>query len=164
MEKKVLLIIGALVVAFLLFVSLVIGAIIVVGVMGWFPGISNGGTSGGVSVPQSRQYWAGMATPFAITDYEFSGSGVTIVMKDMVNDDLEVTWVQVGPGVLNVPLKEPTVDFVPGEQKNVEVTGLPACVPGETVSYPVMITYDNKETGLNGKQQVGEKPLVGTCV
>jgi hypothetical protein len=133
----------------------IIVALIVVGVMGWFPGIGSD-----VTISQSKQYWTGLASPFSIQDAKISGTTADLVVKNMVNDELNLTDLDLdGAGDITA------TNFASGAQKTVQVTNIggSSCSSGDTFSYNITFTYDNTDTGLTGLSQIGERDLVGKC-
>lgn len=133
----------------------IIVALIVVGVMGWFPGVS-----GAITEQESQQYWKGMASPFSIQDYKYSGTTLTLSLKNMGTDKLSLTGVSVGGTSGTIT----TTNFTAGETKTVNVTSVPNCgSTGDKFSVNLVFTYTNLDSGITGNTQTGEKPLVGKC-
>ena len=67
-------------------------ALIVVGVMGWIPGLGTG-----ITESQSKAYWAS-SSPFAITSYELKSTVVApvLVLRNNTSQSLSVTGVKIG--------------------------------------------------------------------
>ena len=126
-----------------------------VSVTGWLPGFG-----GGISESQSRAYWRGMATPIAINDFKVNGTAVTLTLKNKEMKKLRITEIYFD----NTPLGVGDTVLMPGSQALVTGT-LPASCGSEGTSYTyqVKIVYDNIDTGLTGKTEIGNTPLVGKC-
>lgn len=133
----------------------IIVALIVVGVMGWFPGIS-----GAVTETESKQYWSGMASPLSVLDYKYSGTNLQVSMKNMGTDRLNLTAVKVA----TVDGTVTAVLFTAGETKAITIADVTDCgTAGTPFSVNLVMTYDNVESTLTGISETGTKPLVGKC-
>ena len=130
----------------------IIVALIVVGIMGWFPGISSV-----VTEEQSRAYW-GAVSPLAIVDYAINGTTATIVLENRGTDRLQLTDIKFDGTSLGIT----TVNFTAGSKGT--ATGTVAnCPAGTTFSYDVTLVYNNLDTGVTGKTFTGTTKLVGQC-
>ena len=59
-------------------------ALVVVGVMGWFPGLSTG-----ISAQQSKTFWQS-TSPLSIIDWDIDGTNANLVIKNMTTSKMEV--------------------------------------------------------------------------
>ncbi len=135
----------------LLAVALII-ALVVIGLLGWFPGLT-----GGAQEQQSKAYWKS-ATPMSILDFKISGTGVTLDMQNGGSDKISVENVTFGGTSLSVT----STSFNPGERKTVTGTLGTTCASGSAFTYDVTIGYNT--TKITGNRQMGDKPLIGKCV
>jgi hypothetical protein len=156
MEKNHLLLIAgaAFVLAVGLIVLLLVTGVLVVGFMGWFPGISSG-----VTEQQSKQYWAGLASPFAINDVTARAGSIELTVKNQAADSLELESITFDSEEMGVTK---TV-FGSRESKVLKGQTPEYCASGNTFSYDVVFTFNNLDSNVTGLNQVGEKPLVGKC-
>ena len=131
----------------------VIIALIVIGVLGGFPGMTRG-----ISDRDSASYWSG--ADIGITRYNIPASGnSTVVFRN--NKNFQVQIVNMTMGSTNFNLGNTTI--APGASvafSNVSVTCGGAT--GTGFSQNVVITYKDPQYG-NIYTFTGEKPLVGTC-
>ncbi len=129
-------------------------ALVVVGVMGWFPGLSTG-----ITESQSKAYWMG-ASPLAITDWQLTSTATeaTFAMRNMTTDVIQVTEISVD----GVAIVATDVNIAAGSTTNVTGTTGVACTSGSAYQSNVTISYD-VINGISGKTQTGQKPLVAIC-
>jgi len=134
---------------------IIVIALVVVGVMGWFPGLGTG-----ITEQQSRAYWQS-ASPLAIRDWKITGTDTeaTFTVQNMTTDSIGVTEISVGGTTIVV---DPDVNITAGASANISGTTGIACISGSPYQYDVIISYD-VSGGIHGKTQTGSKPLVGTC-
>jgi hypothetical protein len=136
---------------------IIVIALIVVGVMGWIPGIGTG-----ITESQSRAYWQS-TSPFAITLYEVSESGAgssDLVLRNQTSNTLTVTAIDIE----GVQAFSGSQALVGGTEKSITVSKVPSCNSGNPYSYDVTITYTRTVGGAEVTlTQTGTKPLVGTC-
>jgi len=131
---------------------IIVIALVVAGVMGWFPGMSSS-----INETQSKAYWSA-TSPIALADWKLSSTGATFTLKNMSTDKITVTEINVN----NTDLNLADVTLTAGAtQTTANASGF-TCTAGQKYSYNVTITYD-VEGGLTGKKLIGEKPIVGTC-
>jgi len=131
---------------------IIVIALVVVGVMGWVPGLS-----GGITEQQSRAYWQS-TSPFSIVEHKFSGTTADLEIQNISANKLTLTEMKIeGTNGLTAD-----VSFNAGERKLVQLTGLAACgSTGTGFDYTVSFVYNsNKVTGLT---QIGDKGLIGKC-
>ena len=130
-------------------------ALVVVGVMGWFPGLGTG-----ITESQSKAYWKS-ASPIAITDWKITGTAAdaTFSLQNLTTDKITVTEMTMDGSAIGLM----DVNLAAGDT-NGSVSGTPgiACSSGSSYQYNVAISYD-VVGGISGKTQTGQKPLVGTC-
>jgi hypothetical protein len=127
-------------------------ALVVVGVMGWVPGLS-----GGLTEQQSRAYWQSTA-PFTIVEFKMSGTNADLEVQNVSANKLTLTGIEFD-GVAGTVS---STSFNAGERKLVSVTGLSDCgAVGTGFDYNVMITYNSKN--VTGLKQIGDKSLIGKC-
>ncbi len=128
-------------------------ALVVIGLLGWFPGIG-----GGTLEQQSKSYWAA-ASPFAIIAYKISGTTAELEIRNMGTEKITLTDVSFAGTSLAVPQ---TV-FNSGESKKVTGTlGMTCGSAGTGFSY-ANITFTYTQGTITGNKQTGDKPLVGKC-
>ncbi len=133
----------------------VIIALIVVGVLGGFQGLT-----GGITEQQSATYWAG--TEIGIQpNYRLSTSGAELTVKNNRPFTIKVQDVKLGgAGTMGGG----AVTLNPGSTADVLVdTGATTgCTKGTYFSYNVTMVYVEPTSGRNFSL-VGATPLVGTC-
>ena len=130
-------------------------ALVVVGVMGWFPGLG-----GEVKQTESKQYWESMAFPFAIKDYKLAGTALTLSLQNMVQDKLTLTEIYVD----GIALSAADVTFSGGQRKTVSATLGSSCGgSGESFTYSLVFQYDNVDSGITANNQTGGKDFIGKC-
>jgi hypothetical protein len=131
---------------------IIVIALVVVGVMGWVPGLS-----GGLTEQQSRAYWQSTA-PFTIVEFKMAGTTADLEVQNVSANKLTLTEIKF-EGVTGTVS---STEFNAGERKLVSVTGLSACgATGTGFDYNVMITYNSKN--VTGLKQIGDKSLIGKC-
>jgi len=131
---------------------IIVIALIVVGVMGWMPGLSTG-----ITEQQSRAYWQSTA-PISLTDWKIDTAGSSFTFRNMSSDKITVQDMNID-GV-TVGLTD-TPSIAAGGSKTVTATHTCSGV-GEAYQYDVNIGYDVSK-GISGKKVIGLKPLVGIC-
>ncbi len=117
-------------------------------------------TGGDARDAQSVQYWSGVATPFAITQWTQIGNTLYMTMANRANDRYILRQIVMG----NV-----TVDLGAGwsvgpqSVKNISISGLQACnqTTYDSFSYNVSFYYDSES--ISNHSQIGVKPLAGKC-
>ncbi len=141
----------------------VVIALVVVGVLGFVPGIG-----GSTTEQQSAAYWRG-GSPFAIMEYNFNGTSYTFVVRNNTEQSLTLTEITLdGPQTAASALS--IADTVVGAGKTATLTGTYSTAGDDctdlgttkTFSYDVTITYNT--ANITGKTQVGDRPLVGKCL
>ncbi len=145
----------------------VIIALIVIGVIGGFPGMTRG-----VSERDSAAYWAG-ADIGVVRYFVSNGSaqyGSMLVVRNNRLFAVNVTNITLG-GTVVYPLNPslaPTgtgIQLAPGSSSNMTInttTLSQTCTPGLSYSLTTVISYTDAVYGQIYKF-TGEKPLVGTC-
>jgi len=135
----------------LLAVALII-ALVVIGLLGWFPGLA-----GGARETQSKTYWKG-GIPFGILEYKLNGTSASFAVRNNEDAKLTLTDIELDGSSLAVT----DTDFRGGEEKLVTGT-LPASCgsAGEAFEYNVTIIYNSRS--ISGLKEIGEKPLIGKC-
>ncbi|PIU21909.1 MAG: hypothetical protein COT14_03975 [Candidatus Diapherotrites archaeon CG08_land_8_20_14_0_20_30_16] len=131
---------------------IIVIALVVAGVMGWFPGMS-----AGINETQSKAYW-GATSPISLSDWKLASTGATFTLKNMGADKLTVTEINVN----NIDLNLTDVVLTAGATSPTANAAGFTCTAGQSFSYDVVITYD-VDGGLTGKKLTGSKPIVGTC-
>ncbi len=132
-------------------------ALIVVGVMGWIPGLGTG-----ITESQSKAYWQS-TSPFAITTYQVTDAAVpTIVARNNTSQSLSVTGMTINSVVYTII----DANFTGGQEASVSLIGdNAACTGGNPYSYEVEISYSKTVGGTTVPlTQIGTKPMVGVCV
>jgi len=135
---------------------IIVVALVVVGVMGWFPGLGTG-----ITEQQSRAYWQS-ASPLAMKDWKITttATDAEFTLQNMTIDSISVTDMSVGGTSIDI---DPDVDIAAGSTANITgTTGIACPTIGRAYQYDVTITYD-VSGGISGKTQMGQKPLIGTC-
>lgn len=128
-------------------------ALVVVGLLGWFPGVG-----GGTLETQSKTYWAG-TSPFAVTAYKVSGTTVEMNLKNMLTEQLTLTAVSFSGADLGIT----STTFNGGEEKKITGTLTTACgSAGAPYTYSnVTMTYT--QGTISALKQTGDKALIGKC-
>ena len=129
-------------------------ALVVVYLIGGFSG-----AGAGVLESQSRSYWVGVASPFAIKNAKIAGTSMQLDMLNQDQEKLTVTDISVaGASVFST-----STVYNAAEQKVVTATLSATCgAAGVQYSYEnVTVTYTRGS--LSGNKQVGTKALVGRC-
>jgi len=130
-------------------------ALVVVGVMNWFPAIGTG-----IAEQQSRAYWQTTA-PLAVEDWTISQepTEAAFVVQNTSTDKISVTEITVDGTQIEV---DPDVEIAAGSKATITgVTGK-ACSRGLNYQYELKIDYD-VVGGISGKTLSGKKLLVATC-
>ena len=136
---------------------IIVIALVVVGVMGWVPGLS-----GGITEQQSRAYWQSTA-PFSIVEYKFDALLATAQLEVQNISANKLTLTDVKIDGVNETLSGSGISFNAGERKLVSLTATQTCgAAGEGFDYTVSFTYDSKN--VTGLVQLGDKGLIGKCV
>ena len=132
---------------------IIVVALVVVGVMGWFPGLGTG-----ITESQSKAYWKS-TSPLAITDWDAdSTNGVSFVVQNMTTDKIELTDILVD----GIELDIADANIAAGATYTVPVDDSVSCTVEEIYSYDIKINY-NVNKGIQNKTLTGNKPLIGTC-
>jgi len=132
----------------------VIIALIVIGVIGGFPGMTRG-----VSERDSAAYWAG--ADIGITRYFVTVTGSTsqLVIRNNRLFQVNVTTVYLDGSQVFAT----ATPLAPGSSTSITLTTNSSCpVASQTFSHNVIITYKDATYGVT-YNFTGEKPLVGTC-
>ena len=135
---------------------IIVIALVVVGVMGWFPGLGTG-----ITEQQSRAYWQS-SSPIAIKEWKITtnATDATFLVQNLTTDSIGLTEISVGGTSIIV---NPDVNLAAGGTATVKgTTGIACPTSGSAYQFDVRITYD-VGSQLLGKTQVGGKPIVGTC-
>ncbi|MFH1447622.1 MAG: hypothetical protein ABIG39_02055 [Candidatus Micrarchaeota archaeon] len=131
----------------------VIIALIVVGVLGGFQGLS-----GGITRQQSEAYWSSIAEIGILPNYKISPALAEITVKNNRPFTVQVSSViidnagVISPQGLTIP---------PGLTGNINVSGH-SCIIGEPYAFNIRILYVDPSTGRQFTFR-GQNPLVGTC-
>jgi uncharacterized protein (UPF0333 family) len=131
---------------------IIVIALVVAGVMGWFPGMSSG-----IGESQSKAYWS-TTSPIAIDNWKIASTGAMFTLKNVGTNKLIVTDMNVNGVVLNLA----DITLTAGSTATTTESNALTCVTGEPFSYDVVITYD-VENGIAGNKLTGSKQLAGTC-
>jgi len=130
---------------------IIVVALVVAGVMGWFPGL---GTQ--ITEQQSRAYWQS-SSPLAITQYDIDGTNADLVIRNQTTDKIGVEIVTLD----GIAVAVTDANIAAGSQGTFTGVGV-TCTQGEVYQYNVVITY-SVDGGLQAAKQTGSKPLVGIC-
>ena len=131
---------------------IIVIALVVVGVMGWFPGLG-----GGINEQQSKAYW-GSTQPIALTNWKITGSNSTFTVENNGTQKLTLTDITVD----GVALGLADVNINAGASTTPAASANKTCTTGQTYSYDVTISYD-VVGGISSMTLTGAKPVVGTC-
>ncbi|AJF60492.1 MAG: class III signal peptide-containing protein [Candidatus Diapherotrites archaeon] len=137
---------------------IIVIALIVVGVLGWIPGVGTG-----ITQSQSQAYWAS-TSPFAMTQYEVFSDGSTapiIVLRNQTSNKLTLTDIR----LTSTSLATTDTEFTGGSEKSaVNATAIDCGNSTDPYSYDVNISYSRTVGGSTlNLTQVGIRPLVGVC-
>jgi hypothetical protein len=134
---------------------ILIMVLIVVGVMGWFPGFGTG-----LNETQSKAYWR-TVSPLSLRDWKItSNSGeAQFVFQNMGIDPIIVTEITVGGTPIVV---EPDTEVPAGSIATITGLAGKACPSGSNYEYDIKIDYDVKRVST-GLTFLGKKPIVGEC-
>jgi hypothetical protein len=134
----------------------VIIALIVIGVIGGFPGMTRG-----ISERDSASYWA--AADVGITRYFVSStsSSSLLVLRNNRLFAVNITGITMGGAAVNASLATSPIPLAPGSSASQYITA-PACTAGQSYTWTTVVTYTDAVYG-NAYTFTGEKPLVGTC-
>jgi hypothetical protein len=131
----------------------VIIALIVVGVLGGFQGLS-----GGINRQQSEAYWSSIADVGVLPNYKISPAIAELTIKNNRPFAIKISSVLIdGVGAMS-PVG---ITVPPGLTTNVNVSGH-SCIIQEQYTYNVQIIYIDPSTGRQFTFR-GQQPLVGTC-
>lgn len=131
----------------------VIIALIVVGVLGGFQGLS-----GGITRQQSEAYWSSIAEVGVLPNYKISPAIAEMTVKNNRPFTIKVSNVLIDNNGLISP-KDLTIP--PGLTGNINVSGH-TCIIGEQYAYNIRIIYVDPSTGRQFTFR-GQNPLVGVC-
>ncbi|NYZ75892.1 class III signal peptide-containing protein [Candidatus Micrarchaeota archaeon] len=133
--------------------AVIIIALIVISVIGGFPGMTRG-----VTERDSASYWT--SADIGIVWYFISatpGTSVLVIRNNRVVP-LNVTSIKFGGTEV---FSTPTL-LSPASSTNITLTNVPSCTPGQSYVLTTVITYKDV-TYRTISVLSGEKPLVGTC-
>jgi len=134
---------------------IIIIALVIVSIMGWFPGIALG-----VTEQQSKAYWRSTA-PLAIVDWKFTedANEAALSIQNMTTEAIEIREITIN----GIPWDVYDVNLGAGDINRV-VRGAEgkACLPDSTYQYNIEISYQTVG-GIPAKTQKGLKPLIGKC-
>jgi len=137
---------------------IIVVALVVVGVMGWFPGLGTG-----ITEQQSKAYWAS-TSPIAIKDWQITtdDTQATFAVQNLTTDSVGISGMTVGGETFELAND---VNLAAGGSGTISgvITGIACPTAGNVYQYDVTITY-SVAGGLAGKTQTGQKPIIGTCV
>ena len=129
---------------------IIVIALVVVGVMGWFPGLGTG-----ITEQQSNAYWQS-TSPLAITDWEIDGTNADLVLRNMTTEKVTITAATLD----GTAVGGTDANIAAGGTTTFTGTGV-TCTSGAIYDYDVVLTYDTPY--LVGKTQTGTKPMIGIC-
>ncbi|MCD6227180.1 class III signal peptide-containing protein [Candidatus Micrarchaeota archaeon] len=134
-------------------------ALVAIALLGFFPGLSSN-----TKETQARSYWSGVASPFQITDYSYSGTTLTINVRNTRSERLTIGNITVNDGSSTVTFTPSSPDDVigPGGSMTYSITGMTSCASGDSFEVDVDIKYATRNGIVNVEH--GSKPLVGKCV
>lgn len=132
----------------------VIIALIVIGVIGGFPGMTRG-----VSERDSAAYWS--SADVGVTRYFLSATAANsmLVIRNNKLFAINVTSISLGGNSVFVTV----TPLAPGSSTNISInTTNASCTAGNSYSWITVINYKDAVYG-QAYTLTGEKPLVGTC-
>ena len=142
-------------------------AMVAIALLGFFPGMATDAKIG-----QSRTYWSGQATPFAILEHtqNSSAGAISFVLQNIEADQRAINNITVYGSGLNGTFRTTTLAssyFSGGEKKKIDIplsagTVAGTCTSGSVYEYSVNISFNNSDNSLI-KLQVGSKTLIGKC-
>ena len=131
---------------------IIVIALVVVGVMGWFPGLGTTITEG-----ESRAYWAA-ASPIALVAWDINSGSTTIVLRNLTTDTITVSDMNLSGTKLTF-----TSTILPaGSQAAISGTGVTCSGVSTSYSKDVVMTY-SVAGGIPTAKETGQKPMVGKC-
>ncbi|MAG18421.1 MAG: hypothetical protein CL944_03030 [Candidatus Diapherotrites archaeon] len=130
---------------------IIVVALVVAGVMGWFPGL---GTQ--ITEQQSRAYWQS-TSPLAITQWDNDGTNIDFILRNQTTDKIQIDDISVDGLALGLA----DVNIAVGGQTTFTDTDV-TCTAGDVYQYDIVLTY-TVQNGLVAAKQTGSKPLVGIC-
>jgi len=131
---------------------IIVIALVVVGVMGWFPGLGSG-----INEQQSHAYWKS-TSPLALTDWKLTATNATFTVQNTTTDKLILTDITVGGTALELADQ----NIAAGASYTTPADPSATCTTGQTYSIDVLVSYD-VAGGITDKTLTGQKPIVGTC-
>jgi len=133
----------------------VIIALIVIGVIGGFPGMTRG-----VSERDSAAYWAG--ADVGITRYYISKTAAATQLIIRNNRLFQINLTNISFDAANTINYTTGILISPGSAVSVNMTDAACSNAGDSISKAVVVTYKDATYGAT-YVFTGEKPLVGTC-
>ncbi|MFH1255977.1 MAG: hypothetical protein V1494_01660 [Candidatus Diapherotrites archaeon] len=133
-------------------------ALVVVGVLGFLPGMGTG-----VTESQSKAYWASQS-PLAVTDWQITGTAgdATIVLRNQSSSKITVTGMHFHNGTTQYASTVTSTTYSAGEEKAIPFIGSqPVCTSGQSYSLDFNITYSTPN--ISGKTEGGTVDLIGSC-
>ena len=133
-------------------------ALVVVGVLGFLPGMGTG-----VTESQSKAYWASQS-PLAVTDWKLTStaSDATVVMKNQSSSKVTVTALKFHNGTTQFAPTVTATTFNAGEEKVVPMSvSQPTCTGGQAYNMDFNVTYSTPN--ISGKVESGSVGLIGRC-
>jgi hypothetical protein len=131
---------------------IIVIALVVAGVMGWFPALG-----AGITESQSKTYWRS-TTPLSLDDWTVTTSGAQFVVRNNTTDTITLTDITMEGSALGLS----DTNIAAGGTTTTALDNTVTCVSGQTYSYDIIISYDVVD-GISGKSLVGTKPIVGQC-
>jgi len=131
---------------------IVVVALVVAGVMGWFPGLSTG-----ITEDLSKNYWSEQE-PLAVTDWKLTSTNGQFSLQNKSSNKITLNDVSVD----GVALGLADHNIAAGSNYTTVADTDATCTSGESYSFDVIITY-SVVGGIQDNSFVGTKPLVGTC-
>lgn len=142
---------------------IIVIALVVVAVMGWFPGLGTG-----ITEKESLAYWQN-ASPLALKDWKITSTMTdnNFYLQNMTTDKIIVTEITIDGAVVGVGDATDDISVNAGSTGafpgNSVLAVAPACTSGQSYQYTTVSISYNVVGGLQGKTLTGIKPLVGIC-
>ena len=134
----------------LLAVALIV-ALVVIGLLGWFPGLGAGARD-----TQSAAYWQS-ATPFSITAVKVADTGSQMTVQNKIAEKVVLTAVTFG----GTSVFSTSTNFTGGQERTVSISST-CTTAGEQIQYDD-VTFTYNQGAITGLKQVGDKPLIVEC-
>ncbi|MFH1306881.1 MAG: hypothetical protein ABIH83_04485 [Candidatus Micrarchaeota archaeon] len=119
------------------------------------------GSAGGDTMDaQSKTYWSGVASPFAVVGWMQMGD--TIYLKIVNREPIRLILTNITIGNASPDLGAGWT-VAPNGEKNISISGLETCNETNYDYFSYNLTFHYSTEHLTGKIQKGERPIAGRC-